>query len=1020
MQGAPAAQNVISLTLINAATNQPIAAFDPLTSSTTINLAEVGSSLNIRANIESGSVGSVRFALDENSNYLTENVPPYSLAGDADGNYRSWTPSVGNHTVSATAYSGKNGTGTASAPLTINFTIINSGSGSTSTPTPTTSGPTNTPTPSATPTATALPPSTSGTVSGELMRWHPVEVSFSGPPASEDDSAPNPFLDYCLQVVFTAPSGKQYTIPGFFAGDGRGNGSGNVWRVRFSPSEVGGWTYQTSFRQGSNIAISLDRNAGSGTSFDGATGSFTVSESNKTGADFRSADKGWLRNEGNHYLTFAGSGNPWVKGGPDIPENFLGYTGFDNTPKAGHDFAVHRSDWREGDPDWNNGAGRNIIGALNFIADTGSNVIYFLPMNIGGDGKDTFPTISEQEKIHYDISKLAQWETLFRHAQSRGIFLHFQLAETESGNENYHDDGSLGIERKLYYRELIARFGHHPGLEWNIGEENDYGTAKRIQFAQYITQVDPYDHPVTTHTRSVAPYYDPLVDELEQGNPIFMDMTSFQTSATADQLASMVEKYRNESDAAGSPWVVSLDEPQKIENDKTDDANGYPHGRQRKMWPAYMAGAGGFEWYVQKDGGGHGFDQQINDYNDMDVALEWTGYALDFLAQLPLLEMESRRDLVSGSNSKPTYGLVKVGDVYALYNEDGGELFLDLSNVSGTYSVQWFNPRSGGPLLAGSTATVQGGSQVSLGSPPSDTTLDWAVIVRRSDGTPPPTPTQANAPMPTETGTTTLPATPTATPTATQVATPTVTPTATPTETPTQQAVVSYMLVNAETEQDIAPLADGDTIVLSELPTQNLNIRANIEPAVVGSVRFALNGNQRFRTENVFPYALRGDWKGNYFVWNPAIGTHTLTATPYTRSKGRGDTGIALTITFAVTDNLFNSQRELPIVDEPGETASLNGGVVMSVLPSQDIGSSVLVTLTHSDGTTFSVVTNPDGSFELSDLLPGDYVIELELPEQMEVTNSEALSITLDAGSSVELPDFDIVNQGVYLPLILR
>jgi len=49
------------------------------------------------------------------------------------------------------------------------------------------------------------------------------------------------------------------------------------------------------------------------------------------------------------------------------------------------------------------------------------------------------------------------------------------LHETEAANENLHDDGTLGVERKLYYRELVARFGHHLAVFWNIGEENDYG-----------------------------------------------------------------------------------------------------------------------------------------------------------------------------------------------------------------------------------------------------------------------------------------------------------------------------------------------------------------------------------------------------------------------------------------------------------------------------------------------------------------------------------------------------------------
>lgn len=39
-----------------------------------------------------------------------------------------------------------------------------------------------------------------------------------------------------LNVIFTSPSGKQYTVPGFWDG-------GRTWRVRFAPTEYGVWKY---------------------------------------------------------------------------------------------------------------------------------------------------------------------------------------------------------------------------------------------------------------------------------------------------------------------------------------------------------------------------------------------------------------------------------------------------------------------------------------------------------------------------------------------------------------------------------------------------------------------------------------------------------------------------------------------------------------------------------------------------------------------------------------------------------
>ncbi|RYU72063.1 PKD domain-containing protein, partial [Hymenobacter persicinus] len=72
-------------------------------------------------------------------------------------------------------------------------------------------------------------------------------------------------------------------------------------------------------------------------------------------------------------------------------------------------------------------------------------------------------------------------------------------------------------------------------------------------------------------------------------------------------------------------------------------------------------------------------------------------------------------------------------------------------------------------------------------------------------------------------------------------------------------ATTSFTLVDADapTDQDIQPLINGSILNLATLPTRNLNIRANTNPATVGSVVFALSGTQtQNQTESVAPYAL--------------------------------------------------------------------------------------------------------------------------------------------------------------------
>jgi hypothetical protein len=209
-------------------------------------------------------------------------------------------------------------------------------------------------------------------IGGELNTWAPMSISFCGPDTKETDSVPNPFLDYRLQVEFIGPSGQRYDVPGFFDGDGRGAGEGNVWRVRFTADEPGQWKYQASFRAGEEIAVSPDPSAGEPTGCDGQSGSFEVASTATDAPGF--LKWGRLEYAGGHYLKFRDAPY-WIRGGADSPENFLAYAGFDHTPPS-HKYAVHKEDWHPGDPDWNKGRGQAIIGALNYLSSKRVNSIH--------------------------------------------------------------------------------------------------------------------------------------------------------------------------------------------------------------------------------------------------------------------------------------------------------------------------------------------------------------------------------------------------------------------------------------------------------------------------------------------------------------------------------------------------------------------------------------------------------------------------------------------------------------------
>jgi len=69
--------------------------------------------------------------------------------------------------------------------------------------------------------------------SGQIPQWTVFEAQFTGSQRYE-----NPLQDIGVTVEFSSPTGKVYSVDGFWDG-------GNTWRVRFSPDEPGQWSYRT-------------------------------------------------------------------------------------------------------------------------------------------------------------------------------------------------------------------------------------------------------------------------------------------------------------------------------------------------------------------------------------------------------------------------------------------------------------------------------------------------------------------------------------------------------------------------------------------------------------------------------------------------------------------------------------------------------------------------------------------------------------------------------------------------------
>jgi hypothetical protein len=542
---------------------------------------------------------------------------------------------------------------------------------------------------------------------------------------------------------------------------------GNRWLAHFTPGITGHWDYVVSFVRGKGVAVGDGLGGERLDGVDGLRGSFEVGETDKAGRDLRG--KGRLDYVGGRYLQFAGCGEYFLKAGADAPENLLAYADFDGTyshkrqgevkpgeakPQGLKTWSAHVKDWREGDPTWGEGRGKGLIGALNYLSGKGCNGFSFLPYNAGGDGDDVWPFVEREEKLHYDCSKLDQWQRVFDHAQQLGLNLHFKLQETEmDDNRIGHgsgdgevptalDGGDLGVERKLYCRELVARFGYALALQWNLGEENTQSAEQQRAMAEYLRRVDPYDHMIVVHT---YPDWQERVYRPLLGEGSGLTGASLQNSWRVAHERTW--RWVEASAAAGKPWVVTNDEQNPadmgvppdpgyggVDGVAVEGGRVYDLHDVRKycLWGTFMAGGAGVEYYF-----GYRLPQNdlvCEDWRSRDRSWDYCRVALEFFigGGVPFWRMRNADELVGNAErGNSGYCLAEEGGSYVVYLPEGGEGRLDLRGVEGRFGVRWYDPRRGGGMQLGSVETVEGGVEVSLGLPPMERSEDWVIYVRR-------------------------------------------------------------------------------------------------------------------------------------------------------------------------------------------------------------------------------------------------------------------------------------------------
>ncbi|HEY9046200.1 MAG TPA: S8 family serine peptidase [Ohtaekwangia sp.] len=170
--------------------------------------------------------------------------------------------------------------------------------------------------------------------------------------------------------------------------------------------------------------------------------------------------------------------------------------------------------------------------------------------------------------------------------------------------------------------------------------------------------------------------------------------------------------------------------------------------------------------------------------------------------------------------------------------------------------------------------------------------------------------------------------------------------------------VASFSLVNLKTGQVISTFTDSATIDVGTLDLYNVTIRANTNPAAVGSVRFIQDGKAA-NLVNTPPYNFNP-----YFLYQLTSGQHTLRANAFTRVNGTGTLAKSLQAVITLVNS--TAVTDLDVVRSNGiKLKDLANGTVVDI--TQQYYNSINIRANTFGPAVKSVVFELNGAFYRTD-----------------------------------------------------
>jgi hypothetical protein len=279
-----------------------------------------------------------------------------------------------------------------------------------------------------------------------VERWGVYEIVLDGPREG------NPFIDVALVATFES-AGRQLRVPGFYDGEG-------VYRIRFSPPEIGTWQWR------------VESNA---PAMDGRSGSFAAT------APIR-GNRGPVRVTKDGYHFAYADGTPFRQSGTTCYSWAL-----QSDAKCAETLKTLA------------GAPFNKMRMLVFpnVASVATN-----PFVRTGDGpRDWDPT-------RFDPAYFRRYEDRIQRLGALGIEADVILFHPYDEKRGYNDMTRADDER--YLRYVVARWGAYRNVWWSMANEYDAIETKKMADWDHLFQIlvaaDPHDRLRSIHQINV--YYD--------------------------------------------------------------------------------------------------------------------------------------------------------------------------------------------------------------------------------------------------------------------------------------------------------------------------------------------------------------------------------------------------------------------------------------------------------------------------------------------------------------------------------